>query len=146
MPAKQAALAAGPGESDVLPPRRGRGRPGLPNLGSRQARLVALVTGGARRLGAAIVRELHGRGMQVVVHYGTSSAEAAALVAELEARRTGDASAVPADLADAAVVAAEDKKDGGFCNPRHAPDEGGDRADLFAVGIVHAVGLLQAGF
>ncbi|MGA7965615.1 MAG: SDR family oxidoreductase [Gammaproteobacteria bacterium] len=66
---------------------------------------VALVTGGARRLGAAIVRELHGRGMQVVVHYGTSSAEAGALVAELEARRTGDASAVTADLSDAAAPA-----------------------------------------
>lgn len=60
---------------------------------------VALVTGGARRLGAGIVRELHARGMRLVVHYGGSAAEARALVAELEALREGSALAVAADLA-----------------------------------------------
>ncbi|MGH8127947.1 MAG: pteridine reductase [Gammaproteobacteria bacterium] len=64
---------------------------------------VALVTGGARRLGSAIVRELHGHGMRVVIHYGTSSAEADALAAGLETLRTGDAAAVAADLSDAAA-------------------------------------------
>lgn len=59
---------------------------------------VALVTGGARRLGAAIVRHLHARGMQVVVHYGSSGKEADALVAELDAHGKGNAVAVPADL------------------------------------------------
>ena len=59
---------------------------------------VALVTGGARRLGAEIVRQLHASGMQVIVHYGASSTEADALVAELEARRAGSAAAVSADL------------------------------------------------
>lgn len=59
---------------------------------------VALVTGGARRLGAEIVRHLHASGMQVVVHYGASSAEADALVAELESSRKGSAAAVSVDL------------------------------------------------
>jgi pteridine reductase len=59
---------------------------------------VALVTGGARRLGAAIVRHLHARGTRVVVHYGRSSTEADALVGEIDARRDGHAVAVQADL------------------------------------------------
>jgi len=59
---------------------------------------VALVTGGARRLGAAIVRELHARGMRVVVHYRRSRSEADALLAELERERAGDAALVEADL------------------------------------------------
>ena len=52
---------------------------------------VALVTGGARRLGAEIVRQLHASGMQVIVHYGASSTEADALVAEREESRAGSA-------------------------------------------------------
>lgn len=59
---------------------------------------VALVTGGARRLGAEIVRQLHARGMQVIVHYGASGKDADALVAELEASRKGSAVAVSTDL------------------------------------------------
>ena len=39
----------------------------------------ALVTGGSRRLGAAICRELAARGAAVVVHYRHSEAEAIAL-------------------------------------------------------------------
>lgn len=61
---------------------------------------VALVTGGARRLGAGIVRELHARGMRVAVHYRGSEADALALRAELEAVRGGDVALVAADLAD----------------------------------------------
>lgn len=60
---------------------------------------VALVTGGARRIGAAIVRALHGAGLTVIVHYGTSEAEAHALVAELNALRPDSAAAVAGDLA-----------------------------------------------
>ncbi len=40
---------------------------------------VALVTGGARRIGAAICRELAARGASVVVHYRHSEAEAIGL-------------------------------------------------------------------
>jgi pteridine reductase len=57
-----------------------------------------LVTGGAKRLGAAIGRKLHGAGADIVVHYHRSRPAADALVAELEATRPGSALAVGADL------------------------------------------------
>ena len=67
---------------------------------------TAIVTGGAKRIGAALARALAGDGWTVLVHYNTSCAEAEALAAEL-----GGAS-VQADLAspDAAerVMAALD--------------------------------------
>ena len=44
---------------------------------------VALVTGGARRVGAAIARALAAKGMQIAVHYGSSSNEAEQVVKEL---------------------------------------------------------------
>jgi len=67
---------------------------------------VALVTGGARRIGAAIVRALHAEGMKVVVHYRTSAAEARALEAELENTRAGSVVLASGDLCDAASPAA----------------------------------------
>jgi len=63
---------------------------------------VALVTGGAKRVGAAIVRALHGAGAQVLVHYHASQSEADRLVGELEAQRPGSASAIRLDLQDTA--------------------------------------------
>lgn len=45
---------------------------------------VALVTGGARRIGAAVVRALASRGYSVAIHCHASLAEARALAAELE--------------------------------------------------------------
>jgi pteridine reductase len=59
---------------------------------------VALVTGAARRVGAAIVRELHEAGMNVVIHYRGSADEARALAAQLNARRPRSACALRADL------------------------------------------------
>jgi pteridine reductase len=59
-----------------------------------------LVTGGAKRLGAAIGRRLHAAGANVVVHYHQSRPAADALVAELETARAGSALAVRADLHD----------------------------------------------
>lgn len=67
---------------------------------------VALVTGGARRIGAAIVRELHARGMRVVIHYRRSGAEAQRLAAELESLRAESAAVAAADLDDEAAPAA----------------------------------------
>jgi pteridine reductase len=52
---------------------------------------VALVTGGARRIGAAIVRQLHQIGYDVVVHYRHAEREAEALVFELNSARPGSA-------------------------------------------------------
>ena len=59
---------------------------------------VVLVTGGARRLGAAIVRHLHARGLSVVVHYRSSVDEARRLKAELEALRPGTVALASADI------------------------------------------------
>ena len=59
---------------------------------------VALVTGGAVRVGRAIALGLAGEGMRVVVHYG-SSGDAAAEVVETIRERGGEAVALRADLA-----------------------------------------------
>ena len=65
---------------------------------------TALVTGGARRLGAAIAEALHGAGANVVIHYRGSRADAEALAARLEARRPGSTTLVQADLLDTAAL------------------------------------------
>jgi len=59
---------------------------------------TALVTGAARRIGAAIARRLHAAGANVLLHYRGAEAEAAALEAELNALRAKSASKIKADL------------------------------------------------
>jgi pteridine reductase len=59
---------------------------------------VVLVTGGARRVGAAIARRLHAAGAAVVVHYRDSEADASKLVAELNGARPKSAAKVKAEL------------------------------------------------
>jgi pteridine reductase len=59
---------------------------------------AGLVTGGARRVGAAIVRRLHGAGANVLIHYRDSDADADKLVAELNGTRPKSAHKVKADL------------------------------------------------
>jgi len=59
---------------------------------------VALVTGAARRIGAAIVRRLHAAGANIVVHYRGAEADAQRLEAELNAARPGSALRMKADL------------------------------------------------
>jgi pteridine reductase len=59
-----------------------------------------LVTGAARRLGAAIARRLHAAGARLVIHHRRSAAEAAALVAELNAVRPDSAVTAACDLLD----------------------------------------------
>ena len=56
---------------------------------------TAIVTGGARRIGAELVRALAADGWHVLIHYNRSSAEAEALAAEL-----GNAATVQAELGD----------------------------------------------
>ena len=64
-----------------------------------ETRRVALVTGSARRVGAAIVRGLHAAGMDVAIHHRDSAAEAGRLAAELERERPGSTLVLQAELA-----------------------------------------------
>ncbi|MCI3950758.1 MAG: Short-chain dehydrogenase/reductase [Burkholderiales bacterium] len=59
---------------------------------------AVLITGGARRVGAAICRRLHDAGAQVMLHYRASVREARALETELTLKRTGSIALVQADL------------------------------------------------
>jgi pteridine reductase len=61
---------------------------------------VILVTGGAKRVGAAICRRLHAAGARIAIHYRSSGQEALALQDELNARRAESASVFQADLLD----------------------------------------------
>jgi pteridine reductase len=65
---------------------------------------AVLITGGARRVGAAIVRRLHAAGARVMIHHRESGADAHALAAELNAIRPASAAALRADLLEAGVA------------------------------------------
>lgn len=60
---------------------------------------TAIITGGAHRIGAALARELHDLGLDVIIHYHKSGTAAEALVQELNALRPLSAYALGADLA-----------------------------------------------
>ena len=62
---------------------------------------VALITGGARRIGAAIARKFHDRSHRVLLHCRNSTAEAAALATGFNERRASSAAVLSADLASA---------------------------------------------
>ena len=64
---------------------------------------TALITGAARRIGAAIARDLAAHGWGVAIHYNTSRDEAEALAAEIRTNG-GRAVTVKADLADLAAL------------------------------------------
>lgn len=68
------------------------------NSGKELTNKVALITGGSRRIGAAIVRQLHARGMRLVIHYHHSETAAHALQAELNNQRSGSVLLYQADL------------------------------------------------
>ena len=59
---------------------------------------VVLVTGAARRIGAAIARRLHAAGANVVIHYRGAEGDAARLEAELNGARADSALKVKGDL------------------------------------------------
>ena len=64
---------------------------------------VALVTGGARRVGKAIALALARSGARVLITYNTSAAEAAITVAEID-RSGGQAAAIQCDQRDLAAI------------------------------------------
>ena len=66
---------------------------------------LALVTGAARRIGRAIALDLAQQGFAVAVHYAGSAAEAASLVAEIQAMQ-GHAAAFQAELTEESQVLA----------------------------------------
>lgn len=59
---------------------------------------VALVTGGARRVGAGTIRALHARGWRILLHYRSSAADAQGLAEELNAVRPGSVALCQLDL------------------------------------------------
>ncbi len=66
---------------------------------------VVLVTGAAKRIGAAIARYFHGKGFRVIIHFHRSSIQASAVVKELNANRPDSAMMLSADLGDKEQVA-----------------------------------------
>ncbi|MFI9385441.1 SDR family NAD(P)-dependent oxidoreductase [Kutzneria sp. NPDC052558] len=65
---------------------------------------IALVTGGSRGIGAAVVRRLAGDGAAVAINYRANADQAHALVKEI-ADAGGDAVAIQADVADPEQIA-----------------------------------------
>ncbi|MGH8285211.1 MAG: pteridine reductase [Steroidobacteraceae bacterium] len=63
---------------------------------------AVVLTGGARRVGAALARAFHGAGANLFLHYRGSRDEAAALSRELTASRPNSVALVQADLLDTA--------------------------------------------
>ena len=63
---------------------------------------VTLVTAGARRVGSAIVRELHAAGDRIILHCRESREAADTLASELNAVRPDSVTVLQADLKDAA--------------------------------------------
>ena len=61
---------------------------------------VVLITGGAKRVGAAICRRLHATGASLVLHYRRSAGEARLLQAELNHVRARSVALIQADLLD----------------------------------------------
>jgi pteridine reductase len=59
---------------------------------------TALITGAARRVGAAIARTLHSAGANLVLHYRSSAEDAAELARELNEARPASVALVSADL------------------------------------------------
>ena len=65
---------------------------------------VVLITGGAKRVGAAICRLLHESGANLMIHYRSSTSEARALQAELNLKRANSVAIIQGDLLNLAVL------------------------------------------
>ncbi|HVJ72547.1 MAG TPA: pteridine reductase [Casimicrobiaceae bacterium] len=65
---------------------------------------VVLITGGAKRVGAAICRRLHASGAKLMLHYRASAGEARLLQAELNGVRADSVALIQADLLDLAKL------------------------------------------
>lgn len=76
------------------------------NAHSTQAKALAIVTGGSRRIGAAIVRALHAAGWDVLIHANHSVLQARTLAQELCQGRQDSARVVRADLCETPATGA----------------------------------------
>ena len=65
---------------------------------------VCLITGGAKRVGAAIARRLHAAGANVMLHYHSAKAESVELQQALNATRANSTATVQANLLNAAEL------------------------------------------
>ncbi len=63
-----------------------------------------LITGGAKRVGAAICRELHAHGASLMIHYNKSQTEALGLQAELNLQRANSVAIIQGNLLNMAVL------------------------------------------
>lgn len=66
---------------------------------------VLFITGAAKRVGAAVCRELHAQGMRIALHYRGSAQAAQALKAELERARPNSVVLIQGDLNDSTALA-----------------------------------------
>jgi len=67
-------------------------------------RKIALVTGGAKRIGQAICRLLHESGIDLMIHYRHSADEAKKLQKDLNKIRNDSANIIQADLGDTNIL------------------------------------------
>ena len=65
---------------------------------------VVLITGGAKRVGAAICRSLHADGFNLMIHYKSSIEEARSLQAELSLQRPNSVAIIQGDLLNIASL------------------------------------------
>ena len=65
---------------------------------------VILITGGAKRVGATMCRELHRQGAKLMIHYNSSMTEARALQAELNLLRANSVAIIQGDLLNLNVL------------------------------------------
>jgi len=70
----------------------------MPNLDHSGNEKIVLITGGAKRVGAATCRLLHAQGARLMVHYRSSHDEAKALADELNHLRRDSCALVKGDL------------------------------------------------
>lgn len=72
------------------------------NSNAQHNNKVVLITGGAKRVGAAISRRLHAEGFNLMIHYRHSQAEATDLQSALNQQRPNSVAITQADLLDTA--------------------------------------------
>ncbi|MEQ1766097.1 MAG: pteridine reductase [Methylotenera sp.] len=73
-------------------------------MDSKLINKVVLITGGAKRVGAAICRHLHTDGFNLMIHYKSSINEARALQAELSLLRPNSVAIIQGDLLNIASL------------------------------------------